>query len=346
MSMSRTRPAATTLAALDRYCAAYRALFPDVRSFEYFTALHVALLAASSRKSLPQLANMVRVNPQALHHFVANGVWSVEGLRAQRLSLLSAALNRSTFVLRLEDTGTPKKGETTDYTTQQYMPNLQQEADGIVTIDAYGILGSTTFPLLSRVYKPQERLKPGDTYKSKTQLAVELIQEVRKYGFHPRLVVVDSSYGQSGRFIVALHQLGLRYVLLIRSLSDAWMLSGQKMRPTRWRPFDRDAASMSAQLHYIRELIFGTRRLVRCYEISSEGVEASPASTWRIVTNQPGPIDRVVGGIAGLRLAAEYQDKQARDRLGWGDFRLTDIDAIERWWEIVLSAYTWVSLHS
>jgi hypothetical protein len=35
--------------------------------------------------------------------------------------------------------------------------------------------------------------------------------------------------------------------------------------------------------------------------------------------------------------------KQANDELGWADFRLTDAASIERWWELVLCAYLFVS---
>jgi hypothetical protein len=32
--------------------------------------------------------------------------------------------------------------------------------------------------------------------------------------------------------------------------------------------------------------------------------------------------------------------------LGWADFRVTDYSQIQKWWEIVMSAYLMVSLHS
>jgi hypothetical protein len=38
--------------------------------------------------------------------------------------------------------------------------------------------------------------------------------------------------------------------------------------------------------------------------------------------------------------------KQAKDELGWADYRLTEAASIERWWELVMCAYTLVSLQS
>jgi hypothetical protein len=38
--------------------------------------------------------------------------------------------------------------------------------------------------------------------------------------------------------------------------------------------------------------------------------------------------------------------KHAKDDLGWADYRVTDFASSERWWELVLSAYTLLSRQS
>ncbi|MEO1148790.1 MAG: hypothetical protein AAFY26_24755, partial [Cyanobacteria bacterium J06638_22] len=35
-----------------------------------------------------------------------------------------------------------------------------------------------------------------------------------------------------------------------------------------------------------------------------------------------------------------------KNELGWADFRVTDYAVIEKWWEIVMSAYLMVELHT
>ena len=95
-------------------------------------------------------------------------------------------------MLCIDETGDRKKGNTTDYVAHQYVGNLGKLANGLVSVNAYGLLDHLTFPLLFNVYKPRTRLKPGDTYKTKPQLAVELIQEVQQWGFHFEVVLADS----------------------------------------------------------------------------------------------------------------------------------------------------------
>jgi hypothetical protein len=64
------------------------------------------------------------------------------------------------------------------------------------------------------------------------------------------------------------------------------------------------------------------------------------------MNNLEGNIKKKVGNVYGLRTWVEYGFKQIKNELGWADFRLTDYTDIERWWEIVSSAYLMVSLQA
>ena len=70
--MSKARQAMPTVTFVDEYCRLYQDLFPDVRSFEHFTFLHIGMLSEIKRKTLPAIAKVAGdLDPQALHHFVA-----------------------------------------------------------------------------------------------------------------------------------------------------------------------------------------------------------------------------------------------------------------------------------
>jgi SRSO17 transposase len=344
--MSKTRPATPTVAFIDQYCAQYRSLFRNVRHFEQFTALHLGLLAETRHKSLPRLGKAVHADPQALHHFLAKAEWSVTDLRAKRLELLRQAIGDTPFILCIDETGDRKKGHTTDYVAHQYIGNLHTLANGVVSVNAYGLLATTTFPLLFRVFKPQSRLKAGDVYKTKPQLAVEIVEKLVALGFQFSVVLADCLYGESPEFISALHRLKLQYVVAIRSNHAVWLLPGQRVRQTRFRPFERVFTDGSSERRFIRETIYGTRQAVRYYQITTDPETLPPETTWELMTNQPGKIERTVGNTFGLRTWVEYGFKHSKDDLGWADYRLTDYASIERWWELVMSAYTLVSLQT
>ena len=63
------RDAHPTVAIIDEYCAEYKDLFKEVRNYECFKYLHLGIIAPIKRKSLPEIAKVVRINSaQSLHH--------------------------------------------------------------------------------------------------------------------------------------------------------------------------------------------------------------------------------------------------------------------------------------
>jgi hypothetical protein len=64
------------------------------------------------------------------------------------------------------------------------------------------------------------------------------------------------------------------------------------------------------------------------------------------MTNVSGNVKQDLGNIYGMRTWIEYGFKQSKNELGWADFRLTEYKDIEKWWEIVSSAYLMVSLQA
>jgi len=125
-----------------------------------------------SRKSLPAIARAVGLpNDQVLHHCLTESPWSVAGLRKRRLNAILQQLNGQPLTLVIDETGDRKKGRTTDYVARQYIGNLGKIENGIVSVNAYGIVGQLTFPLLFKVFKPKHLLKAEDVYQTKLQLA-------------------------------------------------------------------------------------------------------------------------------------------------------------------------------
>jgi SRSO17 transposase len=84
-----------------------------------------------------------------------------------------------------------------------------------VTVNAYGVYENITFPLRFKVFKPKGTLKEGDKYKTKIELASEIITELINEGFNIKLVLADSLYGESSEFIKKLNEYELAYVVAI-----------------------------------------------------------------------------------------------------------------------------------
>jgi hypothetical protein len=118
------------------------------------------------------------------------------------------------------------------------------------------------------------------------------------------------------------------------------------VRRTRWRPFERLFTDGRTEQRFLREIVFGQRQTTRSFEITTDPAMLPPETTWDLMTNLPGKIERTVGTTFGLRTWIEYGFKQVKDELGWADYRLTDAQSMHRWWELVFCAYLLVSLQA
>lgn len=111
-----------------------------------------------------------------------------------------------------------KKNTTTDYVKRQYIGNLGKIENGIVAVTAFGGLDNMTFPLMFSVFRPKACLKPDDLFRSKPELAAQLVRGLITKGSRFKLVLADSLYGESrSNFLSALEQLFLEYVMATRS---------------------------------------------------------------------------------------------------------------------------------
>ena len=196
------------------------------------------------------------------------------------------------------------------------------------------------------VYKPKECLKPGDEFRNKPQIAAQMIRELESLGFKIKLVLADSFYGESeSSFVSILEQLKLEYALAIRSNHGVLMPSGARVRCNCRRCFERMFSDGESEERYIREIIFGKRRSRQYWQITTDPETLPENSTWLVMTKIKDIDYKEVGNLYGIRNWVEYGLKQSKNELGWADFRLTHYPDIEKWWELVMSAFLLVSLH-
>lgn len=278
--MNEPRPSQTTLNFIDEYCASYRNLFLEVRSFKAFKYLHIGMISDIKRKTLPAIASIVGLpNSQSLYHFLSKSPWSSKQLRRQRLWYsLQKLAGRKTFAI-IDETGDKKKGKATDYVNRQYLGKLGKIDNGIVAVTAWGLIDNITFALTFEIYKPKQRLKPGDVYRSKPEIAAGMVRQIKEMGFLIELVLADRLYGESETTLLGyLKELKLNFLVAIRNNHGVWLPEGQRVRQKRWQKFKRIFSDSTKEIRYVREIIFGQKRYRRYWEITTD-TETLPANS-------------------------------------------------------------------
>ena len=338
-----------TVSVIDKYCWAYNDLFSDVRSYECFKYLHQGIISPIKRKSLPEIAKVVGVSSsQSLHHFLAYSPWSVEELSKRRLTLTKEALKEQRIKLVIDETGDRKKGKKTDYVARQYLGSVGKIDNGIVSVNAYGIYENITFPLLFKIFKPKGTLKENDSYKTKIELASSIVAELIEFGFNIELVLADSLYGEANSFIRTLDKYNLPWVLAIRSNHGVWLSAEEKVRANKWCKFERIFSDQKSDTRYIREIIYGKRNKRTYWQITTDPQIMPENSTSFVMTNiqtTRSKMKKTLGNLYGLRTWIEYGFRQCKQELGWTNYRFTNFQEINKWWEIIFSAYWMVSSH-
>jgi SRSO17 transposase len=191
------------------------------------------LLMDGERKSIePMASRMPDGDVQALQQFVNQSPWSSEKVRASLARKVEEEFVPEAY-WTIDDVSFPKQGEHSVGVARQYCGALGKTANCqvAVTLDL-GTEESST-PLDWALYLPEKWVRdpvrrkeagvPEEiTFKTKPELALDLIDEVKAWGLQDRLVLTDSGYGDVYEFRQGLRNRGLNYVVQVSGGLMAW----------------------------------------------------------------------------------------------------------------------------
>jgi SRSO17 transposase len=191
------------------------------------------LLLDGERKSIEPMARHIPgADVQALRQFVGQSPWAVEEVQRRSarkvVDLLSAP-----DVWIIDETAFPKAGTHSVGVARQYRGTLGKVANCQVAVSLHGSSAEASCPLNWRLFLPKEwiedqqraahvRVPPGTLYRSKTELALDLIDQVRSWEVPALPLVADAFYGNDFGFRRALRQRQLPYVVEAEGSTGVW----------------------------------------------------------------------------------------------------------------------------
>ncbi len=201
------------------------------------------LLLDGERKSIePMAARIPGADVQALRQFVGQSPWAVEQVQ-RRLASKMVDLLSDAQVWIIDETAFPKAGEHSVGVTRQYCGTLGKVANCQVAVSLHWSNEEASCPILWRLYLPKEwledtaraeevRLPPGMVYQSKTELALEVIDQALGWGLPALPVVTDSFYGNDFSFRQALRERHLQYAVQVEPSTVVWTTDPNLPLPT------------------------------------------------------------------------------------------------------------------
>jgi SRSO17 transposase len=125
----------------------------------------------------------------------------------------------------IDDTGDRKDGTRTAHVARQYLGSVGKIDNGIVAVTSLWASERCYWPVDAVPYTPASRLPGGERdpgFKTKPQLAVELVQAARQAGVRFRAVVADCFYGDNPGFTQALTAAKVPFVLALKPRKGTW----------------------------------------------------------------------------------------------------------------------------
>jgi SRSO17 transposase len=369
-------------APLEAYCAQFDALFPRTQQRTAFRQYLAGLLLPAERpKTLTALAQTEPVvgaqapAAQRLQWFVSESTWDAAAVTARRLDLLRtdpATAPHAGGVLVIDETGDRKDGEQTAHVGRQYLGNRGKIENGVVSVSSLWADEGIYYPVAVEPYTPERwfaRGKADPAFRTKPQIALELVDQAVRQEWPVRAVVADCLYGEHRGFTAGLMQRGIPFVVALKpshawwapvaAIGAVWEVAAagnwsSKEQPGAWQPVIRHFRDGHTTTWWALEGIAGPygphhpRRLV----IATPDPATLPeAATWYLATTLPASeadLAEVVR-LYGLRIWVEQAYKQIKGSLGWSQYQVRSDVAMRRHWALVQCAFAfcwWAETHA
>jgi len=191
------------------------------------------LLMDGERKSIEPMADRLPDGDvQALQQFVNQSPWSYGKVRAPLARKVEHEFVSEAYWL-VDEVSFPKQGKHSVGVDRQYCGALGKTANCQVAVTLDLGTEESSAPLDWALYLPEEWLDdplrrkeagiPDEiTFKTKWELALDLIDEVRDWGLQDRLALADSFYGDTYEFRHGWRDRTLDYVVQVSAGLTAW----------------------------------------------------------------------------------------------------------------------------
>jgi len=165
-----------------------------------FKSFIYGMFSDYKRLSLSAIANNTALNYQRLQYFFSESDWDIEALNDIRLRLIQnqrTTQANNNGVLAIDDTACPKPyAQDTEGAQVQYCSPLGKEENCNVAVASCFVSKSKHFPVDFKSYLPIDTTGT-ENFKSKLELAKELIDDALKKKLPFSSIVVDSWYTSS-----------------------------------------------------------------------------------------------------------------------------------------------------
>jgi SRSO17 transposase len=211
-------------------------LLKDRRKRESFALYAFGILGDGERKSVEPIAARATGDPRQtnnLHskllYFLAESAWDDRAVRleAARYAIEAAQEREPVTAWIIDDTGFLKQGTHSVGVQRQYTGSAGKIANCQIGVSLAVATSSDHIPVDFELYLPEswtdDRRRRREahvpeqvTFKTKIELAVEMMERARAAELPGEVLLADAAYGNSADFRLAVRRLGLDYAVAVQ----------------------------------------------------------------------------------------------------------------------------------
>jgi SRSO17 transposase len=187
------------------------------------------LLTEHPNKNCDTIAQVVPgTSEQRLQGLMTTIDWDEDDLNAQRVGDMLRLPTEGDGVLIFDDTGFAKQGRGSVGVARQYSGTLGKTGNCQVTVNCHYAERTIAWPVATRLYLPEHWADDADrrkkakvpeevTFRTKPQIALELLDRAKSWGVRWACVTADADYGDNPNFLTGLEGRRQRYVVAVRA---------------------------------------------------------------------------------------------------------------------------------
>lgn len=345
-----------------KYINSFDKLWSREKQKEYFEKTLKGFNSEIKRKNIERISEtIIDQDYQNLHHFMTTSPWDKDEMNEIRINFMkehSNAFPLQKVVLAIDDSGVVKKGKATEGVGYQYIGQVGKVANGNVFVTSHLVNESKHIPLDIEPFWPEDKSKSKEEqgFKTKIEIAIDLIKKTINRNIEFEFVVADAWYGSSPNFTDYLEANNLKYIVAIKSNRNIFYKFPNDLKssehkiselltliePEAYRPLDIHLSDGSIKTVYFVRMDLKVKGLVGKRRVI---IETDRIGDWKnaevsyFISNATELRDETVIRYYHRRNWIEVFYREVKDFLGADEYQVRSMDRILRHWTLCIVTY-------
>lgn len=339
--------------------------FRDLFTPTQFNMLKLFLLASFKnykRFSLEALSKELNISYQRIQYFFSDSQWpALPLINSIRLNILNNQMSTRSSpngILAIDDSAVPKPyAKNTEGAQVQYCAPLKKEANCNVAVASAFVSESKHFPIGFYPYIPEDQCQKPNDFKSKIQLAKDLILQAISQNIAFKHILFDAWY-TAASLIEFIHSRNLLFIAELKSnrcirftdpVSKTWRFLQacelipvlKKFYPHKFKSFRIQSQNYSKHVFYycFQSKLKDCPVPVQVLFIFDKWSDKDDKPFHILITNQLNLSPEDIFRIYALRWGIEESFHELKDSFCFDQFQVRHMKQISRHW--ILSFLAW-----